>query len=79
MYALGFCRQTSKTKTNSYKEIQKIKDSKQSFQKRYFSRNIPGKFRIDEGTKYWGIFEKICKEKDFEVYSTMSKTKAAFA
>ena len=34
---------------------------------------------VDKGTEYAGTFKKFCKEKDIEVYSTISETKAVFA
>ena len=48
------------------------------FQK-HFLKKTAEKFWADKGTEYGGILNKICKEKVIEVYSTMSKTKAAFA
>ena len=42
-------------------------------------KNTPEKLWVDKGTEYGGTFKKFCKEKDIEVYSTMSETKAAFA
>ena len=42
-------------------------------------KNTPEKLWVDKGTEYGGIFKKICKDKDIEVYLTMSETKAAFA
>ena len=39
-------------------------------------KNTPEKFWVDKGTEYVKNFRK---EKDIEVYSTMSETKAAFA
>ena len=42
-------------------------------------KNIPEKLWVDKGTKYDGTFKKFCKEKNIEVYSTMSETKAEFA
>ena len=41
--------------------------------------NTPEKFWVDKGTEYGDILKKNCKEKDIEVYSTMSETKAALA
>ena len=42
-------------------------------------KNTPEKLWVDKGTEYGEIFTKFCKEKDIEVFSTMSETKAAFA
>ena len=42
-------------------------------------KKTPEKLWVDKGTEYGGIFKKFCTEKDIEVYSTMSETKAAFA
>ena len=46
----------------------------------YISRkNTPEYLWVDKGTEYGRTFNKFCKEKNIEVYSTMSETKAAFA
>ena len=42
-------------------------------------KNTPEKLWVDKGTEYGGTFKKFFKEKDIEVNSTMSETKAAFA
>ena len=42
-------------------------------------KNSPKKHWVDKGTEYGGIYKTFCEEKDIEVYSTMSETKAAFA
>ena len=42
-------------------------------------KNTPKKLWVDKGTEYGGTFKNFCKEKDIEVYSTMSETKVAFA
>ena len=55
------------------------KDTLQAFRKIISQKNTPEKFWVDKGTEYGGTFKKFCKEKDIEVYSTMSETKAAFA
>ena len=69
---LRFVRvQTTKTKY--------AKDTLQAFRIMISRKNTPEKLWVDKGTEYWGTFKKICKEKDIEVYSTMSETKAAFA
>ena len=47
-----------------------------SFQK---NKNTPEKLWVDKRTDYGGTFKNFCKEKDIEVYSSMSETKAAFA
>ena len=54
------------------------KDTLQAFSKT-LSQKTAEKHWADRGTEYGGILKKICKEKVIEVYSTMSKTKAAFA
>ena len=57
------------------------KDTLQAFRKMVSrkKKNISEKLCVDKGTEYGGTFKKFCKEKDNEVYSTMSETKAAFA
>ena len=55
------------------------KDTLQAFRKMISRKNTPEKLWVDKGTEYGGTFEKFCKEKDIEFYSTMSETKAAFA
>ena len=61
------------------KQIQTMKFKKpktvSKLSKHLFLEKHTWKIWIDEGTEYWGFFEKNCKEKDFEVYSTMSETK----
>ena len=42
-------------------------------------KSNPEKLWFDKGTEYGGTFEKFCKEKDIEVYSTMSETEAEIA
>ena len=51
----------------------------QAFRKMISRKNTPEKLWVDKGTEYGGALKKFCKEKDIEVYSTMSETKAAFA
>ena len=69
---LRFVRvQTTKTKY--------AKDTLQAFRIMISQKNTPEKLYVDKGTEYGGTFKKFCKEKDIEVYSTMSETKAAFA
>ena len=63
--------QTMKTKC--------AKDTLQAFRKMISRKNTPEKLWVDKGTEYGGTFKKFCKEKDIEVYSKMSETKAAFA
>ena len=46
---------------------------------KHFLKKTPEKFWADKETEYGGILKKICKEEVIEVYSTMSKTKAALA
>ena len=41
-------------------------------------KNTPEKIWVQKIRESEGTFEKICKEKDIEFYSTMSETKAAF-
>ena len=55
------------------------KDTLQAFRKMISRKNTPEKLWVDKGTEYGGTLKKFCKEKDIEVYSTMSETKAAFA
>ena len=55
------------------------KDTLQAFKKMISRKNTPEKLWVDKGTEYGGTFKKFCKEKNIEVYSTMSETKAAFA
>ena len=50
-----------------------------SFNKKFSQKNTPERLWVDKGTKYGGVFKKICEKKDIEVYSTTSETKAAFA
>ena len=50
--------------TNFHKKISRIK--------------TPEKLWVDKRTEHGGTFKKFCEEKDMEVYSTMSETKAAF-
>ena len=52
---------------------------KLSKKKKISRKNTPEKLWVDKRTEYGGTFNKICKEKNIEVYSTMSETKAAFA
>ena len=42
-------------------------------------KNTSEKLWVDRGTEYGETIKKFCKEKDIEVYSTMSETKAKFA
>ena len=60
-------------------KIKYAKDTLQAFRKMISQKNTPEKLWVDKGTEYGGTFKKFCKEKDIEVYSTMSETKAAFA
>ena len=63
-------------------KVMKTKDSKETV-RAFFTmitkKNRPKKFRVDNGTKLVGDFEKICKAEGKQIYSTMSETKAAFA
>ena len=42
-------------------------------------KNRPKKIWVDKGTEFAGEFKKLCKAEGIQTYSTMSKTKAAFA
>ena len=55
------------------------KDLLQAFKKMISSKKTPETLWVDKGTEYRGIFKKFCKEKDIQVHSTISETKAAFA
>ena len=55
------------------------KDTLQAFRKMISRKNTPEKLCVDKRTEYGGTFKKYCKEKDIEIYSTMSETKVAFA
>ena len=55
------------------------KDTLQAFRIMISRKNTPEKLWINKGTENGGNFKKFGKEKDIEVYSTMSETKAAFA
>ena len=50
------------------------KDTLQAFKK--LKKNTPEKLWIDKGTENAENFKKVCKEKNIEVYSTMSETKS---
>ena len=54
-------------------------DTLQDFRKMISRRKTPEKLWVDEGREYWEFYKKFCKEKNIEVHSTMSKTKAAVA
>ena len=55
------------------------KDTLQAFRKMISRKNTPEKLWVDKRLEYGGTFKKFCKQKDIEVYSTMSETKTAFA
>ena len=55
------------------------KNTLQAFKKMISRKNNPEKLWVDKRTEYGGTFKKFCKEKNIEVYSTMSEAKAAFA
>ena len=55
------------------------KHTLKAFRKMISRKNTPEKLWVDKRTEYGGTFKKFCQEKDIEVYSTMSETKAAFA
>ena len=55
------------------------KETLQAFRKMISRKNTPEKLWVDKGTEYGGTFKKFRKEKDIEVYSTMSETKTTFA
>ena len=42
-------------------------------------KNRPKKIWVDKGTEFAGVFKKFCAAEGIQVYSTMRKTKAAFA
>ena len=42
-------------------------------------RNRPKNIWVDKGTEFAGMFKKFCAAEGIKNYSTMSKTKAAFA
>ena len=50
-----------------------------AFSSMILKRNQPKKIWVDKGTEFAGAFEKFCSAEWIQVYSTMSKTKAAFA
>ena len=47
--------------------------------KDFGQKNTPEKFWVDRRTEYGVAFKKICQEKNIEVYSPTSETKAAVA
>ena len=55
------------------------KETLQAFKKMISRKNTPEKLWVDKETEYGGPFKNFCKEKNIEVYSTMSETSAAFA
>ena len=58
------------------------KDSKETvraFLSMIRKKNRPKKFWVDKETELAAEFEKLCKAEGIQFYSTMSKTKAAFA
>ena len=60
----------------------KTKDSKENvraFLTMITKKNRPKKIWVDKGTEFAGEFKKLCKAEGIQIYSTMSKTKAAFA
>ena len=71
----GFLRffrvQTMKTKCGG--------DIKQAFKKMISRKITPEKLWVDKGTEFREIFKEFCKEKNIEIYSKVSETKAAFA
>ena len=54
-------------------------DTLQAFRKTISRIKTPEKVWVDKGTENGGSYKSFCKEKDIEVYSKMSETKAAFA
>ena len=59
----------------------KTKDSQETvkaFSSMITKRNRPKKFWVEKGTEFAGAFKKFCTAEGIQVYSTMSKTKAAF-
>ena len=71
IFSRFFRVQTMKTKY--------AKDTLQAFRKMISRKNTSEKLWVDRGTEYGETIKKFCKEKDIEVYSTMSETKAKFA
>ena len=60
----------------------KTKDSKETvraFLTMIRKKNRPKKIWVDKGTELAGQFKKLCKAEGLHIYSTMSKTEAAFA
>ena len=60
----------------------KTKDSQETmkaFSSMITKRNRPKKIWVDKRTEFAGAFKKFCTAEGIQVYSTMSKTKAAFA
>ena len=60
----------------------KTKDSKETvraFSTMITKKNRPKKIWIDKGTEFAGEFNKLCKAEGIQIYSTMIKTKAAYA
>ena len=60
----------------------KTKDSQETvkaFSSMITKRYRPKKIWVDKGTEFAGAFKKFCAAEGIQVYSTMSKTKAAFA
>ena len=60
----------------------KTKDSRETvktFSKKITEKNRPRKIWVDQGTEFAGEFKKFCIAEGTELYSTLSKTKAAFA
>ena len=55
------------------------KKTLQAFKKMISRKNTPEKLWVDKGTEYGGTCKIFCKEKNIEVYSKMTETKAAFA
>ena len=68
MFFLRIVRvQTMKTKY--------AKDTLQAFKKIISQKNTPEKLWVGKETEYGRIFKNFCKEKNNEIYSTMSETK----
>ena len=60
----------------------KTKDSKETvraFLTMITKKNRPKKIWVDKGTEFAAEFKKLCNAEGIQIYSTMSKTKAAFA
>ena len=55
------------------------KETVRAFLTMITKKNRPKKIWVDKGTKFAGEFKNLCKAEGIQIYSTMNKTKAAFA